>query len=458
MPEAGLVAARPRGPLWLAGLVAVSVAVRLGAGLHFGNSVEALPGVADQLSYDTLAMRVLGGHGFTFETGWWPATPAGEPTAHWSYVYVLFLAGVYGVVGHVPLVARLLQAALAGVLQPLLTRRIAAGLFGPRVGLVAAGIVAGYGYFIYYSASLMTESLCIVTLLWAVGLALEIDRAGARHPERVPLALWARLGVALSLAVLLRQAMLFVVPVILGWTAIGVFRRGAGGPGSFRRALAGVSLAVAVLAIAILPWTVRNRRVFDEWVLLNTNAGFAFFWGNHPIHGTSFVPILPGEGTYGRLIPDEVRGLNEARMDKALLGRGLAFVAAEPWRYVRLSASRVVEFIKFWPSAASGRAQQLCPRAVVWPPPSLPRRGDMDGARPTTRHRRPGCDDSRHQAAPGRGDHLLAAPRADLDARALPSARGCCPGPVRRTRPYGDMGSPPFVFRRRRGPTPQVTH
>lgn len=103
---------------WLWVIVAGAVVLRLAAALALGDRVEVLPGTHDQVSYHTLALRVLDGHGFTFPTDWWPITRAGEPTAHWSFLYTLYLAGVYAVAGAHPLVARLVQAMAAGVLGP----------------------------------------------------------------------------------------------------------------------------------------------------------------------------------------------------------------------------------------------------------------------------------------------------------------------------------------------------
>jgi hypothetical protein len=119
--------------------------------------------------------------------------------------------------------------------------------------------------------------------------------------------------------------------------------------------------AVLVIACFILPWSVRNYRAFGEIVPLNTNAGFAFFWGNHPIHGTDFIPILPADSTvnYRTLLPRELRGLNEAQLDRALLLRGVTFVRTEPWRYVRLSISRLKEYFKFWPTSDSSASSNF---------------------------------------------------------------------------------------------------
>jgi hypothetical protein len=67
----------------------------------------------------------------------------------------------------------------------------------------------------------------------------------------------------------------------------------------------------------MLPWIVRNYIAFDQFVLLNTNSGYASYWGNHPVYGTKFIPILPEEmGTYLDLLPRDLlkQGLNEAAL------------------------------------------------------------------------------------------------------------------------------------------------
>lgn len=160
--------------------MATATALRIAAAIYQGNGVEALPGVWDQISYHELALRVLQGHGFSFATGWWPATAAGQPTAHWSFLYVLFLSGIYSIFGPNPLVPRLLQAVLTGILQTLLTWRIGRRLFGDRVGLLSAAIASFNTYFVYYSGALVTESLYILAVLWIVDIATAMADPSAR--------------------------------------------------------------------------------------------------------------------------------------------------------------------------------------------------------------------------------------------------------------------------------------
>ena len=103
-----LTSLTPKTWLWL--IIALGLAARLLAALIMGDRVEVLPGIYDQVSYHTLATRLLDGHGFTFATEWWPVTQADQPTAHWSYLYTFYLVAVYALVGVHPLAARLLQA------------------------------------------------------------------------------------------------------------------------------------------------------------------------------------------------------------------------------------------------------------------------------------------------------------------------------------------------------------
>lgn len=330
---------------WFAAVLCVAVAARVTVAMLLGDSVSPLPGIFDQVSYHTLAIRVLEGHGFSFGSTWWPATAANAPTAHWSFPYVLYLAGVYGLGGPHPVIARILQALVVGVLHPWLTYRIATRLFGARVGLASAAIVAVYAYFIYYAAALLTESFYLVAILWSVDTALALADGTVDAARRR--ALWRRLGFALAVAVLLRQVVAVIVPVVLFWAWWH--------DGGRRRASAVYALgALFIIIAAVVPWTARNYVAFHRFVPLNTNAGFAFYWGNHPIHGSTFVPILP-DGTYAKLIPSDLNGLNEAAMDRELMRRGLEVVRADPARFVRLSASRLKEYVKFWPSYDSGR-------------------------------------------------------------------------------------------------------
>ena len=102
----------------------------------------------------------------------------------------------------------------------------------------------------------------------------------------------------------------------------------------------------------ILPVTAYNYSRFKRFVLLNTNAGYAFFLANHPFYGTHFIPAREMED-YQALVPIELQSLDEAALDQALLKLGIGFVKDDPVRYLLLSLDRIPEYFRFWPSADS---------------------------------------------------------------------------------------------------------
>jgi len=334
----------------LLSIMFVSVFLRVVVAFYMGNDVVELPGIFDQVSYHNLALRVLGGHGFTFGEMWWPITRAGEPTAHWSFPYTLYLVGVYAVFGVYPVVARVLQAVIVGILHPYITYRIGGKLFGGNVGLIAAAVVSIYIYYVYYGAALMTEPFYITSILFSLFFAMQlVDNRDKKQDVKFGLAL----GISLGLTIILRQVFLLFVPFLFLWIWIARFKLiHPSSPLRVRLPLSSTILSFALIALFILPITVYNYSRFHRFVLVNTNSGYAFFWGNNPIYGTKFIPIL-STSEYQNMISEEVRHLDEAALDTELLRQGIQFVTQDPKRFVLLSLSRIPPYFMFWYSHES---------------------------------------------------------------------------------------------------------
>ena len=362
---------------WLAAILAISIGLRLIAVFVLGDRLEVLPGIYDQLSYHNLALRLIGGYGFTFGQRWWPITAAGTPTAHWSYLYTLWLTALYAAFGPHPLPARLVQAVTAGALQPYLAYRVARrALPGPPepdqphwAALAAAAWTAGYGYFIYYDAAIMTEAFYLVGILWGLDCGLRLADHPATRASGEPITkshfsgwwIWLEMGLAVAVTTYLRQVFLLFVPFLLAWLVV-VEMAAAGGTirsrlaATWRQLAGGMALAGLAAVTLIAPVTLFNYSQFGRFVLLNTNAGYAFFWANHPIYGDHFVGNLPNNRPYTDLIPADLvpLGQNEAALEAALFQRGIGFVLDDPARYLRLSLSRIPVYFIFWPSPESG--------------------------------------------------------------------------------------------------------
>ncbi len=332
-------------------IVFVSVALRVVVALWLGNVVDAPPLLTDQRSYHALGIRLSTGHGFSFDAPWYPFyLPADSPTAHWSYLYSLFVAAVYYVFGPRILVARVIQAILGGILLPLvvyqLTRRFLEspasaqlgaslrdrGLNSTALPFIAAAVAAVYFYFVLYAATLMTETFFVIALLWALERAIALaDSATIKNG--------LLFGVGLAVATLLRQSILPAIAVLVGWLLWVAWRSHR-----LKQITGAVVVSGAVLVTAIAPFTIRNYTVFGEFLLLNSNAGYAMYSAQHPMQGTSFQAFA------AEPLPADLPAGNEAQLDRELMKRGIGFVLADPGRYMLLSLSRVPVYFEFWPS------------------------------------------------------------------------------------------------------------
>ncbi len=361
-------------------ILLIAISLRVGAACYLG---DATPPGKDETSYSLLAARLASGYGYSFAEGHYPFTPPNTPTAHWSFLYTALVAALYAIIGAHPLTVRLVQAILTGLLMPWLTWRLAQRMPSPahhkphstgdalpspnlhspisqspisqslhlfisHPPLLAALLSALYAYFILYGAMVQTEGLFLLAVLWSLERALALqERLREKEIERFRFVCAAvTLGVSMAVATLLRQSILPWVGVMLLWLLaadVTMQRRVR------RRTLTALAVATMMLLAAILPFTLRNYRVYGELLLLNSNAGYAMYSAQHPLHGVNFdayaAAPLPTD-----IIPPPA---NEAQWDRALMARGIQFVLNDPVRYLQLSTSRMVDYFEFWPKESS---------------------------------------------------------------------------------------------------------
>ncbi len=293
---------------WIMG---VALLLRLAAAVYLGDGLtgKQQERAYDQISYNLLAQSLLAGRGYSFEIDYYPGfTPANTPTAHWSFLYPLYLAGVYAITGFHPLAARLLQIVIVSLLETWLVFRLGRALFSETVGLVGAGLGAVYAYLIFYDATLMTEPFFISAILAILLLGLRLSGMAKDDPvfpgklERGAKKWieWAVLGAVVGAAALLRQTILLWIPfqiIWMNWASYRQFHK-------WRPAILGSLITLSVAAIFVLPWTMRNYAVYDAFLPLNSNAGYALYSANHPDHGTRFdqdyaAPLPDGSAPAG---------------------------------------------------------------------------------------------------------------------------------------------------------------
>jgi 4-amino-4-deoxy-L-arabinose transferase-like glycosyltransferase len=194
----------------------------------------------------------------------------------------------------------------------------------------------------------MTQSYYILALLAAVDLAL----ASRQRPSSRR---WLALGLVLGLGALLRQTLLLFAPALLAWAA---WRHN--GPAAWRGAL----LSAAAVAVVVAPWTAYNWVTFDDFLLLNSNAGFFLYSSNHPSQGVRFDPNFVAP------LPDSLGELSEPALDRALAREALRNIAGDPARFLRLSWSRIPHYYRLLPSPDSSsiaNAARLCSFTLYLP-------------------------------------------------------------------------------------------
>ena len=238
---------------------AVALLLRLAFGLLYW--VDQ-PLTHDEQEYLALARGIRSGIGVTYpndiETG--TAQQFGRAPG-----YPLFLAAIDGgrpMPTRVPARVKIAQA-IVGAATVWIIGLLAVYAAGPRAGIVAAMIAACYPPLITMPAYALSETIyCLLALGTVMAVQHTVDQRSWR------LALLA--GVLAGVAALTRPAMLFFLPLACLW----MIRRGQ---------LTLALVVAAAAAVAIAPWTARNLRVHDRFVLIASEGGVTFWTGNHPL-------------------------------------------------------------------------------------------------------------------------------------------------------------------------------
>jgi len=260
-------------------------------------------------------------------------------------LYAYFLGLVYAVFGSeidVAMIANALLGALSCVLVVAVGRR----LFDRRVALIASALIAADSTSIFFSGMLATANLVVPLVLL---LVLAAQRAHD-SPSGVR---WFGTGFALGLCGLAWQVLLLFAPYLLVWP---VFSENT----SASRRARWAALVLAGMAVAILPVSLRNYAVEDEFALVNTGGGISLYAGNH-LHakGTYGMPRV-----YSRVIADapierrqlfaEVaeqvsgRALKPSEISTFWVRETLEYIATRPGQWLR---HEVRKFGLFWNAA-----------------------------------------------------------------------------------------------------------
>ncbi|HEX6753436.1 MAG TPA: hypothetical protein VF093_07635 [Solirubrobacterales bacterium] len=274
----------------MVGLAALAAILLLGLGLRVGEAWDGRAPVFDAAAYAEIARNLDEGEGFTL------GSTATQPASNYSPGLPLFAAGIYELTGGVHERTVRLALALLGTLAVLFTFLIGRRLSGSLAGLIGAGAIAIYPALLEYQGMLMGEPLAatllsggVLATLWAAGptsLArgscrgaggpagsprAVLDPPAPRHPRER----WLLPGVLFGCLMLVRPEYLGIVLLVSLVVLARDWRN------DWRRSLAVTGILLVGVAIAVLPWTVRNGVALDRFVPVSTGGGQVLFAGTY---------------------------------------------------------------------------------------------------------------------------------------------------------------------------------
>ena len=316
------------------------LAVLLIAALLRAAWVAAVPvdPVSDSVRYDFFAQRLAAGLGYTEADG--------RATAYWSVGPSFLYSLVYRLTGP-EADARFLAVAamnlIMGTASVGLTMHLGRKWFSPRVGVVAGLLLALWPSQIQFTTVLASETPMIFFVLMALA-AWFADGPGS-------LLRGILAGAFLAAASYMRPTVL-LLPLVIGFSEL--VRR----PQRLET-LGGVAAMVAAMLALILPWSLRNYRVFDAFVPISTNDGVNFWMGNSPETMGFYQP--PPWGDFE----------SEVDRNRRLRAQALAYIRQDPVAFLKRTLVKAV------------RLHERESIGVVWNRPGLER--TFAGLPPATR-------------------------------------------------------------------------
>lgn len=271
-PEAeSVVASTPSKKLWASVwfIVLVAFSLRIGV-VTFGHTYRITPR-RDHFQFGwemgRLARSIAEGRGFSS-----PTDLDSGPSAWTAPVYPYILAGVFEIFGvytnasaWVILAFNSIFAALTCWTIFLISRRI----FGISVARGAAWTWAVFPYLIYWPVRVVWET-SFTTFLLTLTLWIAIRMVDSGTPR---LRVWIEFGFLWGLIALTNTAIISLLPFVLVWMLLQLRRQS--------RRFSGAAVCLFIFVLCLVPWTVRNYKVFGRFMLVRGNLPLELYEANN---------------------------------------------------------------------------------------------------------------------------------------------------------------------------------
>ena len=230
--------------------------------------------------YNTLALNIIHGKGYIYHF---------MNTDHRTFCYPGYsylIAFIHWLTHENYLILELFQVLLS-VISCALLYLVASRLFGKKVGLLAAFLMAMHPGLVIYTTKIHDLSfvVLIITLIFWLMLKLEPGRLINN----------VLIGIVIGVGVLTRPTLIFFLPVYFFYH---YFRSK-----NLKSYVLGSFAVFAFVCLTIMPWTIRNFNIHNRLIFITTTSAEQFWRGNNALSsGTSFN--LAGK-TMAELAPKE---------------------------------------------------------------------------------------------------------------------------------------------------------
>ncbi len=282
--------------------------------------------VIDARSYHEKALEILGGKFIA------------DRVFYQDPLYPYFLALVYKIFGQGQTPVLVIQALFGGMSAALVCR---IGMFfgGPRAGILSGAMYFLYGPLVFHDGLIGKEGLGIFLLCAFLAITFAAS-------ESKKIYAWLFAGLSMGLCALFRGNILLFAPLLAFWVLL--FARGR----LKERALKCALLTVGT-CLFVFPVTLHNWIAEKDFVLLTSQAGQNFYFGNNPKAKGSFqspdrirlVPEFEADDFRNEALRLSGKDhMKPSEVSRFWFGRGGRYILENPEHFFRLLGIKTAMF------------------------------------------------------------------------------------------------------------------
>lgn len=305
--------------VWL--IIIAGLWVRLGWVLSRPTDDVSLRNLPDQVEYLEIARNILAGRGM----GFYDPVLEQQVYAYRMPGYPLFIAVCGADIRVVRVVQAILDASLAlgaFLLLQKCCKSTQANVHKSWQAIAASCLVSLNPYLIFFSSTILSETLFTVLLVWGMVLILQ-DRT------------WRfAAGVGLLIgSVYVRPGAIGLPVLLVLWAQ---FLRNPSDPRLFRKIITGLAM-IMLMVVSLFPWALRNRfhPGVGAWVFTTTNTGITLYDGLNPLADGS-------SNQAGFRNRPELKSMTEVQRSDYLKSLAIQYAKKNPVRTMQLAWRKIL--------------------------------------------------------------------------------------------------------------------